>query len=166
MPGLTDLIAAARSLIDAEGATPAHVRRSISTAYYAVFHHVLSAGATRFLRDGKPDGAAFSILYRGFSHGRMRTVCQSLSQTRLGQTFARQFQRSAVSDDMRGFANSFLILQDVRHLADYDPLAEFSSIDARAFIDDAEAAIAAFDRAEPDEQDDVLALMLISTRGA
>ena len=66
--GPTDLIAAARLLAEAERLTEAHIRRAISTAYYAVFHHVLGAGATRFLHDGKHDGAAFSVLYRGFSH--------------------------------------------------------------------------------------------------
>jgi uncharacterized protein (UPF0332 family) len=163
--GPTDLISAARLLAEAEAATEAHFRRAISTAYYALFHHVLSAGAARFLRDGKTDGAAFSVLYRGFSHGRMKTVCESLNAAALSRTFARQFRRISVSLDMRAFATIFLALQEGRQIADYDPLVTFAASDAETFIRDAEAGIAAFDRAGPDEQDDVLALMLTSPRG-
>jgi len=163
--GPADLLAAARLLAGAETATDAHFRRAISTAYYALFHHVLAAGATRFLHDGKMDGSAYAVLYRGFSHGRMKTVCEALSLVTLSRGFARLFRRASVSSDMRTFAATFLELQEARHLADYDPLEAFTFEDADAFIGDAETAIMAFDRAESDERDDVLALMLTSGRG-
>lgn len=165
MLGPTDLLSAARLLTDGEAATEAHFRRAISTAYYALFHHVLRAGAERFLKDGKTDGAAYSVLYRGFSHGRMKAVCESLNASTLNRTFARQFRRASVSAEMRTFANIFLALQEWRQLADYDPLLDFAKSDAETCIQDARVAMATFDRAEPAEQDDVLALMLTNARG-
>lgn len=66
---------------------------------------------------------------------------------------------------MRAFATLFVALQEARHLADYDPLLDFSASDTEKFIRDAELAIGAFDRPEADEQADVLALMLAGPRG-
>ena len=165
MLGLTDLLSAARLLADGEAGTEAYFRRAISTAYYALFHHVLRAGAERFLKDGKTDSAAYSVLYRGFSHGRMKAVCESLNAFTLNWTFARQFRRASVSSEMRTFASIFLALQEWRQLADYDPLVDFAKSDAEACIQDAEVAMAAFNRTEAAEQDDVLALMLTNARG-
>lgn len=165
MVGPADLVAAARLLAGADAAGEVYFRRAISTAYYALFHHVLGAGAARFLRDGKTDSSAYSVLYRGFTHGRMKTVCEALNLMTLSRSFARQFRRTSVSSDMRAFATTFLELQDARHRADYDPQATFTVVDAETFIADAESAILAFDRTEPAERDDVLALMLTSARG-
>ena len=117
------------------------------------------------MSDGKTGSSAYSAIYRGFSHGRMKTVCEALNVVTLGRSFARQFRRTPVSPDMRAFAPAFLELQEARHLADYDPQATFTAKDAETFIGDAEGAISAFDRAEAAERDDVLALMLTSARG-
>ena len=95
----------------------------------------------------------------------MKSVCEALNVVTLSRTFVRQFRRTSVSPDMRAFANIFLALQEGRHLADYDPLVDFTAAEAERFIRDAEAAMAAFDRAEPEEWDDVLALMLTSPGG-
>ncbi len=72
--------------------------------------------------------------------------------------------RAAISSDMRNFASIFPTLQDNRHAADYDPNVTFQSHRVIALIDLAEAAIAAFDRADPAEQADILALMMIRSR--
>nr|WP_294517333.1 hypothetical protein [uncultured Rhodopila sp.] len=53
-----DMLAVARPLaVPATTApvTQAHLRRAVSTAYYAVFHAVLLAGATRFIGSDKRD---------------------------------------------------------------------------------------------------------------
>lgn len=159
-----DLLRAARLLAATDTASTAHIHRAISTAYYALFHHLLSAAATRFLRDGNRNGAAYSAVYRGFSHGRMRAVCEALNVPTLGKAFARQYRRTSASQKIRAFASIFLALQEARSIADYDPVVAFAASDVEEFIEKAEAAIAMFDQAEPDEQDDVLALMLTQAR--
>ncbi len=112
-------------------------------------------------KEGAP---GYSILYRSFTHARMKAVCATLDVPVLGRNLAAQLCRTAVSDDMRAFAGNFVMLQIARHRADYDPVAEFSPLSALKFVEFAEIAIAAFDRTDPDEQADVLALMLSNPR--
>jgi hypothetical protein len=76
-----------------------------------------------------------------------------------------QLWRDAVSQDMRSFANAFPVLQDVRHLADYDPTAFFQQSDVASLIDATEVAMADFDRAAPEEQTDVLVLIMVKSKG-
>ena len=70
-----------------------------------------------------------------------------------------------VSQDLRDFAGAFSALQEARHLADYDPNAVFDPTDVFDLVNAAELAMIAFDRVEPAEQTDVLALMMVKTRG-
>jgi hypothetical protein len=65
---------------------------------------------------------------------------------------------------MRRFAETFPDLQEARHIADYDPSAHFLPADVSSLISVAEAAMAAFDRTTPDNQTDVLALMMVRLR--
>jgi len=65
---------------------------------------------------------------------------------------------------MRDFASGFTEMQEARHLADYDPAAVFEPSNARNLIEVAENAIGAFRHAEPSEQTDVLALLMIKPR--
>ncbi len=55
-------------------------------------------------------------------------------------------------------------LQESRHQADYDPTIEFLPSDVASLADAADKAMAAFDRVEPDELTDVLALMMVRTQ--
>jgi len=95
--------------------------------------------------------AAYAILYRGFDHRHIKTICEALKDR-----FKRQLGRTSVSKDMREFAETFPVLQDLRHLADYDPAARFLGV--------ADAAMAAFDRASPEEPTDALALIMAGIR--
>jgi hypothetical protein len=65
---------------------------------------------------------------------------------------------------MRDFAGAFPTLQAARHRIDYDPAATFVPADVSSLIGEAETAIAAFDRVAPDEQADLLALMMVKVR--
>jgi hypothetical protein len=81
----SELLDLARLLV-ARGSNPpteAQLRRAASTAYYAVFHTVARAGASRFMGAGAEAGAGFAVLYRGFNHGRMKSVCRALDVPRL-----------------------------------------------------------------------------------
>jgi hypothetical protein len=65
---------------------------------------------------------------------------------------------------MRDFLGAFSLLLEARTYADDDPSAQISQSDAADWVESAAAAIAAFERVEPDERADVLALMLVTTR--
>jgi hypothetical protein len=145
-------------------ATEAELRRAVSSGYYAVFHKLLQAAARRFMGPDQEAAPAYSILYRSFDHRHMRTVCEALKAATLKQRFSRQLRRAAVSQDTRRFAEIFLDLQDARHLADYDPATRFLPTEVSSLISDAEAAIAAFDRVPPEEQTEILALLMVRLR--
>jgi hypothetical protein len=95
----------------------------------------------------------------------MKAVCGALSIQSLGKTAQQQLGRTSVSQDMRTFAEAFVGLQEARHRADYDPVAEFSLLDSIDLIKTAGTAMAAFDRTGNEEKADVLALMLANVRG-
>lgn len=167
MPDPIDLLSVARRLSEPSGSQPsdAQLRRAVSTAYYALFHKVLRAAAQRFMGLGKESSAGYAILYRSFDHLHMRMTCEALDVSTLKDKLKRQLGRDAVSQDMRDFANAFSALQEARHLADYDPRDQFLPSDVSSLIDAADFAMTAFDQADSDERTDVLALMMVKTRG-
>lgn len=168
MPDSADLLAVARSLLSVDSTSPAfeaHLRRAVSTAYYALFHHVLRSAAERFMGFETRHSAGYDVIYHGFNHGRMKTVCEALNVAFLGKSLARQLGRSSVSQDARNFAGGFSTLQDARHQADYDPSVLFVPSDASGLVEAAYAAMTAFDRIAPDEKADILALTLVNPRG-
>jgi len=162
-----DLLAVARLLLTPGVLPPsdAQLRRAVSTAYYALFHRILQAAASRFMGANKESSAGYTLIYRSFDHRTMRTVCEGLDTSTLRDSLKRHLVRNAVSQDMRDFANTFSVLQDARHLADYDPKAVFLSADVFSLVGSATTAMEAFDRIETDEKADVLALMLGKARG-
>jgi hypothetical protein len=113
---------------------------------------------------GEENAAGYAILYRSFDRRHMKTVCEALQVPTLKDKFKYHLRRNNVSQDMRDFAGIFPDLQDARHLADYDPAVEFLPSEVSSLVDAAEVAMAAFDRTAPDEQADVLAMMMVRTR--
>ncbi len=113
---------------------------------------------------GKEFTSGYGLLYRSFDHGHMRKVCESINVSTLNKSLQRQLGRPAVSQDIRNFAETFQMLQEGRHLADYDPLTVFSASAAAFHVDAAEVAIQALDRTPPDEQADILALLMVRPR--
>jgi hypothetical protein len=163
----SELLDVAR-LLAAAGADPppteAQLRRAVSTAYYALFHKIAQAGACRFMGHGHERKAGYALLYRGFNHSRMKTVCRALDAPRLAPNLERQLGRLAVSQDLREFARLFVALQEARHRADYDPHAILTHADAIKSVERADSAMQAFGRVPADEQADVLALLLANPR--
>jgi hypothetical protein len=94
----------------------------------------------------------------------MKTACEALQVSTLNKKYKRCLGRTAMSQDMRDFAGAFPALQEGRHLADYDPAAQFPPSDVVSLIDAAEVAMDAFARTAPDERADVLALMMAGAR--
>jgi uncharacterized protein (UPF0332 family) len=154
-----------RSREATDGFAEACLRRSVSTAYYAVFHNLLAAGAQRFMGPDQQKRPGAAILYRGFAHTQVRSVCDALQSPVLKERFQNALGKASVSKDMRDFATAFTELQDHRHGADYDPRLAFERMDVKSILSLARFAIAAFDRADAAERADVLALLLVGARG-
>lgn len=162
-----ELIAVARMLAQTSGSpnlVDAALRRAVSSAYYALFHIVLKAAASRFMGPAQQGAAGFSLIYRGFDHSRMKKTCAELQKPMLKATIQQALGRTTVSQPVQDFAEVFPSMQDLRHLADYDPKIQFLASDVINLIDAAEAAMDDFDQVPPDEQADILALLLVGAR--
>ena len=162
-----ELLATARFLSGSASSpapTDAHLRRAVSSAYYALFHTVLRAAAERFMGQ-VPQAPGYSLLYRSFDHQHMSRMCEELQRSTLRTKYRAALHCNAVSKDMQEFADAFPRLQSARHDADYDPVASFLPTDVAAAIVAAEFAIDAFNRAPPAEQADVFALLMVGARG-
>ncbi len=162
----SDLLDVAR-LLAAEGSTAppdAQLRRSVSTAYYALFHAVLKAGADCFSVPNGSNGSGYAIIYRSYDHGRMKRVCDEIAKPALSLSMRRTLRRPAVYHRLRAFATAFVSLQQSRHVADYDPHVVLQIDDATEAIDEAERAIDDLIGSPPDEVFDILALLLAGGR--
>ncbi len=104
-----EFVSVARGLIsDAAPSTDAHRRRAISTAYYALFHLVLNAGACRFVGDPVANRGAFALIYRGYSHADMAKACQEIAKPTLRQSVQIQLGYRSMSQAAREFAEDFV----------------------------------------------------------
>ena len=89
----------------------AELRRAVSAAYYAMFHALARCcadtlvGATRARRSRQ----AWRQTYRSLEHGHARNQCAN-------QSMLRRFPSR-----IRRFAEQFVDMQRLRHIADYDP---------------------------------------------
>jgi hypothetical protein len=94
----------------------------------------------------------------------MKTICEHLNAPTMKKTMQTNLRRTTVSVEMRHFARNFSLLQEQRHLADYDPRAAHETSAVSNLVDLAEIAIRAFDSAPPEEQADILALLMVRPR--
>ena len=111
-----DLSAAAKLLAEhpRRGRPPeANLRRAISTAYYALFHCLAENCADMMVggSGARRSRDAWRQVYRSLEHGTARRRC--------GDWRAMQNYPAVVTN----FATDFVEMQDLRHTADYDPLA-------------------------------------------
>lgn len=127
------------------------IRRSISAAYYAVFHKLLTAAADEFAGINRRSGAEYALIYRGVDHRRARDLCIEALKSGASGRYRPYLPRDRLGDDMLAFAQALTDLQQERHSADYDPLLTVTVTDARLAIDTARRAIGQWQRA-PAEQ--------------
>ena len=132
-----NLIATARTLVGASSQetdpeqSQTHLKRAVSTAYYAMFHAVC-ANAAALLPDEIDEPAAPAAwlqAYRGPEHTHVRNQCRNAGLM------------APFPPDIRNFAHSIVQIQSHRNQADYNPRSDFSRFDVLEIIDDAERAI-------------------------
>jgi uncharacterized protein (UPF0332 family) len=114
----------------------AHLRRAVSTAYYALFHHLAKSCADTVVGSVKAKRCqpAWRQTYRSLAHGPARAACNN-------KALLIKFP-PAIQD----FANLFVQMQVKRHEADYDPTAKLAKSSVLTDIGQVEAAIDAFER--------------------
>ncbi len=149
-----DLVEAARLLAKGDGKKPKHafLRRSVSTAYYAMFHTLARCCADMLIGAGRERSKpAWTQVYRSLEHGFAKNQCQSA-------------RISSFPRDIQDFAQLFATIQKTRHDADYDPAARFSRSSVLVEVARVEAAIRAFDRVAGKDKRAFAAFVLLKGR--
>jgi hypothetical protein len=123
-----DLLELAQDLarLHPESSHPASLRRAVSTAYYALFHLLISEATANWAR---PELRA--ILGRCFDHGPMKTA----SETKVSQINAAfkdnppEGAEKTVDDHLRTVANAFIQAQQRRNDADYNMAKDWTTVE-------------------------------------
>ncbi|HWL35724.1 MAG TPA: hypothetical protein VNQ77_05995 [Frankiaceae bacterium] len=143
--------------------SPEWLRRSTSASYYAVFHGFAVAMADQ-VAPGSPPGERYRLC-RALDHGRVADVCRWLTGAASGKEHVRPIvARLRANRMLADLARAFLLLQQARHSADYDHLAD---VDEGQTLSHADEATRALDLLEalaptPDGQE-FLALVALHT---
>jgi hypothetical protein len=111
----------------------AWLRRSISTAYYAVFQLLVQEAAQRWT--GSP--ASRLGLERTFKHDQMKEVSRVIST---GSWKGWSTPQLPVPMELREIAKSFIGLQEARHRADYNNEKSWTQTEVAAKLGDARTA--------------------------
>jgi hypothetical protein len=118
----------------------ADLRRSVSSAYYALFHGVTLAASRHLLPGGTVDER--QRLARSFTHKNVRTACEYVLGRASAPMEARPIAKAAGSNPLLSdVADAILTLQQARHLADYDHRAAFDKIGVLGLVDNARDAL-------------------------
>jgi uncharacterized protein (UPF0332 family) len=118
-------------------------RRSVSTAYYALFHLLINEAAQRW------NGSAEARLglERAFKHNNMKEVSTVLSK---GSWRSWSNPHLNIPVELVDVADAFVTLQEARHLADYDNTKIWTSTEVDSRLDDAQAAFQNWQKIQTD----------------
>jgi hypothetical protein len=140
------------------------VRRSISAAYYGVFHGIAAAAADEFVGRTKRSSNQYGLVYRAFDHRWLRDLCDDLRKQTPPQRYSPYLPRNGFGPNVVAFATAVVELQERRHAADYDPMVRVKTSDALAAIRTARAALRRFGNASIPRRRAFLTLLLFPPR--
>ena len=129
-----ELLKQATESADRHPACQADLRRAVSTAYYALFHLLISDTVANWSDAGSRAGLA-----RMFEHSTMKRASKRISDAK---THPFAGEDLLVVKGLRDVAETFVELQDKRQIADYDNATLWAQSQA---ISQVESAIDAFE---------------------
>jgi uncharacterized protein (UPF0332 family) len=139
-----DLLELAQDLANMhrEGPHQAGLRRAVSTAYYALFHLLISDATANWAR---PELRA--TLGRCFDHGPMKKASEKVSG--INATFKDippKDAEEAAAIHLRTVASAFIQAQQRRNDADYNMAKEWTPVEVHTQIDSVNEAFTAWNR--------------------
>jgi hypothetical protein len=162
---LLDQAAALLRLYPGRRPRQTEIRRAISAAYYALFHFTLNKASDEFVGVRHRATPQYALAYRSISHAGLRDQCLLVTKTTIPDRLKPFVPPAGFGRDLRIFGTTLPELQDKRHLADYDPSANFVRAEAESMIAFAALGMARFASADPAERRAFLALLLFPARG-
>jgi uncharacterized protein (UPF0332 family) len=156
----------ANKLIASQTGPPRQVdiRRSISAAYYALFHATITAAVDQFVGVTNRDRSRYGLVYRSVSHAWLRDLCKDVQKPTLSNKFKPYAPSNGFGPNITTFAAATVELQEKRHLADYDVMIRMNKSDAVLAINTAEAALRRFGKASKTRRLAFLSLLLFPPR--
>jgi uncharacterized protein (UPF0332 family) len=136
------------------------IRRSISNAYYAVFHAILTEAADTFVGTTKRSSPIYVLCYRSIAHRSLRELCADVRKSTLPKKYSSYVPTNGLGPNIPTFASSVMELQEKRHTADYDPTFSAKISDARLTIRTARAALRRFQTASIAERTAFLGILV------
>jgi len=161
MPLPDHLLEQAQHLASRERKRPrqASLKRAVSTAYYALFHLLISEATSNWKRADQRYQLA-----RAFDHGRMKSACDA-RRSQLRAYFKTSPQPSKeldVAKHLHTVVDTFIQSQQQRNMADYDGSKKWSRNEVSTQIDQVSVAFASWKtiRKEKVAQDHLLQMLL------
>lgn len=124
------------------------LRRGVSDAYYAMFHSLTGAIAVQALPNMPPDVAM--AYRRTLRHGALRDVCERIAKSKNLPKPAVLSTLATQDADVRLVAQTFVDLQEERHLADYSHDERFDLVRLKDAISLATRAMRTVDNRRQD----------------
>jgi len=140
------------------------IRRAISSAYYGLFHFVLTAAADQYIGVTKRATSEYGRVYRSVDHKSLRELCEDVKKPTLPAKYAVHQPAGGFGPNIVAFATAVVDLQEKRHSADYDPMIRVKLSDAQLAIRTAKAAIRRFNQARSARRKAFLSLLLFPPR--
>jgi hypothetical protein len=141
-----------------------NLRRSVSSAYYAVFHHVLTTVADEFVGKGLRGAGRYTLVYRSVDHAAIRRICNEAVAGKPSSKLQKLLPADGFGRELSIFADNFLRLQKQRNDADYDSGLTFTSVDASFASFLAHQAIDEFNAASVEARKLFLTILLFPPR--
>lgn len=142
----------------------ADLRRAISSAYYGLFHAVVTEAADDFVGISHRQTPRYSLVYRSVDHRWLRTLCEDIAKPTLPIRYRNYQPTGGFGPDLAAFSAALVDLQEKRHLADYDPQLRVRMSDAISAVDTGRAALIRFRSANRTRRKAFLSLVVFSPR--
>jgi len=144
-----DLLDQADHLAKREPTRPkqASLRRSISAAYYALFHLLVFEASRLFVKDER----LANSINRTYGHGDMNEISKAFASGEWPKAFDPVKPIFSVSQELKAVAQAFVDLQQARHDADYNLAKKFTRSETLTRLDQSGKAFEAWDEVRKDD---------------
>lgn len=122
----------------------ADLRRAVSTAYYALFHTILTSAADDLVGQTYRQTPRYELIYRSVGHRALSDLCKDIKKATLPAKYTKYEPLGGFGPDLVAVATALVDLQEKRHLADYDPLFSVRISEAVLAVATSRAAVARF----------------------
>lgn len=141
------------------------LRKAVATAYYALFHAVLTAAADHVVGKDRRDSKIYELAYRSIDHKALRVLCSGVANGDLPAAYAPYVPEGGFGEQITNFATVLVPLQKKRHEADYSPSLTLAAASVAILLKEARQALDDFNAAPEEQRQAFAALALFKPRG-